>query len=162
MRLSLVIVLLGLMCTTVNPSWAQARNGEIARSSTPQCWVAEFRALALTTHQVAERERKALDWLQRYARTCSDEQLLMVASNRPVWLGHADTAKVAGVIDKELESRYMASRGNVGRLFDSPQPEAVRNAITSTLEAPNLVVPATTADGVSAAVVVQQRAAAGN
>jgi hypothetical protein len=160
MTLPVGVVLLGLMCMTATPSWGQARNAEPARSSNaPQCWVADFRALALTTHQVADRERKALDWLQRYARACTDEQLLMLASNRPAWLGHADTAKIAGAIDKELERRYVAGRGSVGSLFDSPEAKSASTEITTTPAAPSPVVPAAAADGVPAAVVVQQPSA---
>lgn len=161
MTLPVGVVLLGLMWMFATPSWGQARNAEpTARSnSAPQCWLADFRAMALTTQQVAERERKALDWLQRYARACTDEQLLMLASNRPAWLGHADTAKVAGAIDKELERRYVASKASVGGLFDSPVARPASTELTTTPAAPSPVVPATAAEGVPAAVVVQQPSA---
>lgn len=160
MALPVGVVLLGLMCMSATPSWGQARNAEPGRSSNaPQCWVADFRALALTTHQVADRERKALNWLERFARACTDEQLLMLASNRPAWLGHADTAKVAGAIDKELERRYVADKARVGGLYDSPETKSANTEITTTPAAPSPVVPAAAEDGVPAAVLVQQPSA---
>jgi hypothetical protein len=112
--------------------------------------------MALTTHVVGERERKALDWLSRHAKQCSDEQLVVLATNRPSWLGNADTARVAGAIDRELERRYVAGKGKVESLFDSPQAKQGDTQTTTTPAAPAPVVPATQPATTPAAVVVQQ------
>lgn len=137
---------------------AQERSRSQTASRATACWVAEFREMALTTHIVAERERKVLEWLSQYARQCSDEQLLILATNRPAWLGHADTARVAGAIDRELERRYVAGRASVERLFDSPAPRLGETQTTTTPEAPVPVVPTSQSSAnVPTAVVVQER-----
>ena len=137
-------------------SWAQDRSRAQQKSKPAECWVAEFREMALTTHVVGERERKALDWLSRHAKQCSDEQLVVLATNRPSWLGNADTARVAGAIDRELERRYVAGKGKVESLFDSPQAKQGDTQTTTTPAAPAPVVPATQPATTPAAVVVQQ------
>jgi hypothetical protein len=114
--------------------------------------------MALTTHVVGERESKALTWLSQYGQQCSDEQLLMLVTNRPSWLGNADTARVAGAIDRELERRYVAGRGKVESLFDSPAAKPGETQTTTTPEAPAPVVPGTQSTTAPAAVVVQQPA----
>ena len=149
-------MLMGWIFTGAVFSWAQERSKGQPKSKPAECWVAEFREMALTTHIVGERERKALEWLGRYAMQCSDEQLLMLASNRPSWLGHADTAKVAGAIDRELERRYVAGRGSVDKLFDSPQGRPNGAQTTTTPQAPAPVVPPTQPAPTPAAVVIQQ------
>ena len=154
----LKLMVLGVAVTGVSFAWAQERTRAQPSSKAPECWVSEFREMALTTHVVAERERKALAWLNRYGRQCSDEQLLMLASNRPSWLGHADTARVAGAIDRELERRYVAGRGKVESLFDSPAAKPAETQTATTPEAPAPVVPGTQATTAPAAVVVQQPA----
>lgn len=152
------LMVLGAVVSGVSVAWAQERNRAQPNSKATECWVSEFREMALTTHVVGERERKALAWLKRYGQHCSDEQLLMLASNRPSWLGHADTARVAGAIDRELERRYVAGRGKVESLFDSPAAKPAETQTTTTPAPPAPVVPGTQATTAPAAVVVQQPA----
>lgn len=139
-------------------AWAQERSRSQAASRAAACWVADFREMALNTHIVAERERKALEWLKQYGRQCSDEQLLMLATNRSAWLGHADTARVAGAIDRELERRYVAGSGKVERIFNSPAPRLGETQTITTPESPAPVVPAIQpGSNIPAAVVLQEK-----
>lgn len=105
------------------------------------CLVSSFRTLALTTHDVAAREQVALEWLARVGPLCTDVQLMLLASNRPSWMGHADTARVAGAIDGIREQRQADEAEAMSELFDSPatRPEGVE--VLSTPEAPTPVVP---------------------
>jgi hypothetical protein len=151
-------LLVGSLLSVAAGAWAQNQTRPRAAAAQPACWVADFREMALTTHGVDERERKALDWLKRHVQQCSDEQMLMLASNRPAWLGHADTARVAGAIDREFERRYVASQGDVTRLFDSPPAAASTTETTTTPAAPAPVVPAAQNTVPPAAVVIQQPA----
>ena len=152
---------LGAGCLVMSPSWADTTVNTGSRASNPAadaaCWVADFREMALTTHNVQARESQALAWLKARAPNCSEEQLLMIATNRPSWLGHADTARVAAHIDRELEKRYVLSRRNMSGLFDSEPTRENAVDVISTPTAPTPVVPAQGANGVPAAVVVQQQ-----
>jgi hypothetical protein len=156
--LLLKLMIVGAAVTGVAFAWAQERNRAQPKSKAPECWVSEFREMALTTHVVGERERKALAWISQYGQQCSDEQLLMLVTNRPSWLGNADTARVAGAIDRELERRYVAGRGKVESLFDSPATKPGETQTITTPEAPAPVVPGTQATTAPDAVVVQQPA----
>jgi hypothetical protein len=126
-----------------------------AHEASDDCWVADFREMSLTTHDVQVRERKALEWLRQRAGQCNEEQLLMISSNRPSWLGNADTARVAAQIDRVLEKRYLMNQRNVSDLFDSEtNREQTTEAITSPA-APTTVVPPTQSTESPAAVIVQ-------
>ena len=154
----LAVLVVGWLITS--PSWAETTantgNRVSKTAADAECWVADFREMALTTHQVQARESQALAWLKARAPNCSEEQLFMIATNRPSWLGHADTARVAAKIDRELERRYVLSRRDLSGLFDSEPTREDSVDIISTPEAPDPVVPAPEANGVPAAVVVQQ------
>jgi hypothetical protein len=126
-----------------------------ANEDTHSCWVADFREMALTTHNVQQRENKAITWLRANAGQCTEEQLLMISSNRPSWMGNADTARVAALIDKELEKRYVMSQRDVSALFDSDDVREETTQVITTPAAPPAVVPATQGGDVPAAVIVQ-------
>jgi hypothetical protein len=149
----------GAGCLVMSSSWAEMTANTGSRASNPaadaECWVADFREMALTTHNVQARESQALAWLKARAPNCSEEQLLMIATNRPSWLGHADTARVAAHIDRELEKRYVLSRRDMSGLFDSEPTRENAVEVIGTPAAPAPVVPAQGANGVPAAVVVQ-------
>ena len=64
------------------------------------CSIAEFRTMALTTHDPQERGDLAAQWLKANGPSCSISQVLLLSSNRPQWLGSANTVKIAGVFDQ--------------------------------------------------------------
>lgn len=136
-------------------SWANTNPSRSPNSVASQCWVADFRELALTTHDVQQREYKAVAWLKTHASQCTDDQLMMISSNRPSWMGNADTVRVAGQIDRELERRFLMSQRGVDALFDSNTEREATTQVTTTPAAPLPVVPATEINTVPAAVIVQ-------
>jgi len=138
-----------------------AMTAGMAKANAPKdsCWVADFREMALTTHNVQERERKAVEWLRQRAGQCNEEQLLMISSNRPSWMGNADSARVAAQIDRELEKRYLMNQRDLSELFDSEYRREETTQIHTTPAAPQGVVPNTQNTNFPAAVVVQQPAA---
>jgi len=69
------------------------------------CSIAEFRTLALVTHDPQERSELATQWLKSNAATCSISQILLISSNRPQWLGTANSVKIAGLFDQIIESK---------------------------------------------------------
>ena len=69
------------------------------------CSIAEFRTLALATHDPQERGELATQWLKTNAANCSISQILLISSNRPQWLGSANSVKVAGLFDQIIESK---------------------------------------------------------
>jgi hypothetical protein len=69
------------------------------------CSIAEFRTMALTTHDPQERGDLAAQWLKANGPSCSVSQILLLSSNRPQWLGSANTVKIAGVFDQIIETK---------------------------------------------------------
>lgn len=69
------------------------------------CSIAEFRTLALTTHDPQERGDLAAQWLKANGPACTISQVLLLSSNRPQWLGSANTVKIAGVFDQIIENK---------------------------------------------------------
>ncbi len=70
----------------------------------PVCLVADFRALALQTHDPRERAKATSDWLRTNGSACTAAQLGTLASNRAAWLGNADSPGLMGMIDGMLET----------------------------------------------------------
>lgn len=78
----------------------------------PVCLVADFRTLALETHDSRERLTKASAWLRANGGACTAAQLGVLSSNRAAWLGNADTPALMGMVDgmiETLEAKQAAS-----------------------------------------------------
>ncbi len=71
----------------------------------PICSISEFRTLALSTHDPMERTELATQWLRANANACSVQQILLISSNRPQWLGASNDVRIAGVFDKIIEGK---------------------------------------------------------
>lgn len=69
------------------------------------CSIAEFRTLALSTHDPQERTELVTQWLRANSSTCSISQILLISSNRPQWLGSSNSVKVAGLFDQIIETK---------------------------------------------------------
>lgn len=102
----LLLVLSGFGAGTA-PAAERVRGGKAAApaAAVPACRVAEFRAIALTLHDPAERRTRVRAWLLEQARGCSLEKLSMIRDNRAVWLGTADTAELAALVDGFIEAQ---------------------------------------------------------
>jgi hypothetical protein len=69
------------------------------------CSIAEFRTMALITHDPQERSEMATQWLKTNAASCSISQILLISSNRAQWLGTANSARVSGLFDQIIEGK---------------------------------------------------------
>jgi hypothetical protein len=126
------------------------------KGAKPTCLVAEFRSVALQTHDPRERASKATEWLNRYGPSCSETQMKMIASNRGAWLGHADTVMVSGAIDGLIEGKIAGNADQMAQAYNSkgkegrasvetfqppPAPQPVVKGQAPGLAATALVVP---------------------
>lgn len=87
----------------------------------PNCLVSEFRALALSSIEI-KRAEAAKSWILTTGKDCSLDRLLILRNNRNQWLGHADSAELAGEIDKLIELAAKDSPELVKGLYTSPEP----------------------------------------
>ncbi len=88
----------------------------------PPCVVAEFRAIGIDEQDVTKRRSRALNWLQQRSKQCSVEQLLMIRNNRSQWMGTADSAKLASVVDSLLEAIAAENPRVAALLYGTPPP----------------------------------------
>ena len=93
-----------------------------AKAEGPPCVVAEFRAIGIDEQDVTKRRSRALNWLQQRSKQCSVEQLLMIRNNRSQWMGTADSAKLASVVDSLLEAIAAENPRVATLLYGTPPP----------------------------------------
>ena len=74
-----------------------------------RCEISEFRDGALSVHAPAQRNAFAGEWLKNNVGNCSAAQLKAIVGNRAIWLGTADTAAIANLVDAALERRSNGS-----------------------------------------------------
>jgi hypothetical protein len=82
------------------------------------CQVAQFKGLALGTHDPGERAGRVQAWLQQNTATCSVDQLEAIRGNAASWLGPALSVDITVLIDGALESRGAGSARSLGKLYD--------------------------------------------
>jgi hypothetical protein len=88
----------------------------------PSCAVAEFRAICMDNTDERTRRVKAIAWLKKKAPDCTAEQLIVMRNNREQWLGSADSATIAAMIDGLLESFAETNREVSILLYGTPPP----------------------------------------
>ena len=94
------------------------------------CLIAQFRALALDTHNPTERAVLARQWLQRNLVGCSAEKLGLLGSNRAAWLGTADSAELMGMIDTAIEAQAQSDPSLLRQLYE-PTPRTFQPGVES-------------------------------
>lgn len=87
----------------------------------PNCSVAEFRTLALEANE-SKRGPAAMGWLKATGKNCSVDRLILIRNNRVQWMGSADSAAIAGEIDRLIELGLKEDAGTLGQLYRSPEP----------------------------------------
>ena len=94
------LVLLGLGMFPLGAP-GQAKKPVPEEKVSPVCKAEDFRSMAYSINDVQAREKRALEWLSRYGKDCSYNEIEAIRSNVAVWLGTADTDKVHQTV-KEL------------------------------------------------------------
>lgn len=126
---------------------ASVASGIMGAASPPNvCLLADFRALALTTHEPAQRLDLALTWMNQHARHCSVDQLKVLNNYRPSWMGAADHPKLQGMIDSLIEARTANDPEKLKALF-TPEvalpPEETQKTVTAKPTRTPVVAPPT-------------------
>lgn len=105
------------------PGRAQLPGEEEAPPPPTNCAVSGFRA-AVTDAPEGERNAKALEWLAQEGPKCTLDRWILIRNNRNQWMGTADSAKLAGVIDSKVEELAREDASVINNLFTSPPPPA--------------------------------------
>lgn len=115
-----------LLAVAVSGPWparAQIPGMEDPDAKPPNCVVSEFRSLALSTNELTRAEQ-ARKWILEKGKDCSLDRLVILRNNRNQWLGHADSAELAGEIDRLIELAAKDDAELVKGLYTSPAPPA--------------------------------------
>lgn len=121
--LSPVTLIALVMLAWPAPSRAQLPGEEETPPPPTNCAVSGFRA-AVTDAPEGVRNAKALEWLAQEGPKCSLDRWILIRNNRNQWMGSADSAKLAGVIDSKVEEMAREDAGVINNLFTSPPPPA--------------------------------------
>lgn len=119
----LALCLLAVAVSGPWPARAQIPGMEDPDAKPPNCVVSEFRSLALSTNELTRAEQ-ARKWILEKGKDCSLDRLVILRNNRNQWLGHADSAELAGEIDRLIELAAKNDAELVKGLYTSPAPPA--------------------------------------
>ncbi len=119
----MTLVTLAFLIAWPLPGRAQLPGEEEAPPPPTNCAVSGFRA-AVTDAPEGERNAKALEWLAQEGPKCSLDRWILIRNNRNQWMGTADSAKLAGVIDARVEELAREDAAVINNLFTSPPPPA--------------------------------------
>jgi len=70
-----------------------------------KCSLANFKYIALATHNPEQRYRLTLDWLKKNGSGCNRSQLMIIKENQAAVLGTADSYEFRALLDEFLESK---------------------------------------------------------
>jgi hypothetical protein len=98
------------------------------------CLVAEFRTMALKTHDVIQRVERVEAWLRKHGGSCNKQQLDAIKNNRSAWLGAADGPEVMGVIDGMLEAKISNNPELMAQFYEAKgrEPSTTAEVFSST------------------------------
>ena len=122
-----------LLINPVSLVWAQ-------KSPTSTCFVAQFKSLALRTHDPESRANQVRAWLERNVASCTDAQLATLLSNSPIWLGTALTLEISAILEGAIESKIAGNPALMGKLYESLSKDVPTTAVTYTNPPPRAPV----------------------
>jgi hypothetical protein len=87
------------------------------------CSAADFKALAFTINDAQVREERAKEWIAKYGKSCSIDQIEIILSNQAVWLGTADTPAIISSIES-IYKQNKAAADAIEKSVDKPKGSA--------------------------------------
>jgi hypothetical protein len=89
----------------------------------PNCKVSDFRN-AVLDYPEADREKRALAWIEQEGKNCSLDRLVLIRNNRNQWMGTGDSVRVASAVEGLIETAAKDDPVTINGLFNSPPPPA--------------------------------------
>lgn len=111
------------MLTGVSIAQSTADEEEAPPPPPPNCKVSDFRN-AVLDYPEADREKRALAWIEQEGKNCSLDRLVLIRNNRNQWMGTGDTGKVASAVEGLIETAAKDDPVTINGLFNSPPPPA--------------------------------------
>ena len=152
--------------TAATPNTRRPGQAAAPEVTSGSCVIAEFRLMALTTHDPQERQNKSIEWLQKNNANCSPVQLAILHSSKAALMGTADSMALTAVFDAIMEKRLANNPEALNRYY-RPEVQGPGRAKTESVSAgaetgaakPAGPGPAAAAPGAVAAVLVPAPAA---
>jgi len=118
--------------TNASPQPRSAAQAASAKSASGPCLIAEFRLMALTTHDPQERQNKSIEWLQQNNANCSLMQLSILHSSKAALMGTADSMALSAVFDTIMEKRLANNPEALSRYYRPEAQTQTRSKVEST------------------------------
>ena len=125
-----------VLTSTVNIALSQTQKA-VPKEPSPNCFISEFRHIALSVHEPIERASKAKIWLAQNVSACSIEKLNSINKNRAAWLGTSDSTDFMMTIDSMIEYKAAGNPEMLAQIFNSPSKEVASSVqVTGATQAP--------------------------
>ena len=118
--------------TNAAPQPRSSGQAASAKSASGPCLIAEFRLMALTTHDPQERQNKSIEWLQQNNANCSLMQLSILHSSKAALMGTADSMALSAVFDTIMEKRFANNPEALSRYYRPEAQTQTRSKVEST------------------------------
>ena len=118
--------------TNASPQPRSSGQAASAKSASGPCLIAEFRLMALTTHDPQERQNKSIEWLQQNNANCSLMQLSILHSSKAALMGTADSMALSAVFDTIIEKRLANNPEALSRYYRPEAQTQTRSKVEST------------------------------
>ena len=132
-RLAAIFIILAI---SANLAFSQTQKA-VPKEPAPNCFISEFRHIAMSVHEPIERASKAKMWLVQNVSACSLEKLNSINSNRANWLGTSDSTDFMMTIDSMIEYKAAGKPEMLAQIFNSPSKEVAASVqVTGATQAP--------------------------
>ncbi len=135
-NLSRIPIIFLFLTISANLAFSQTQKA-VPKEPAPNCFVSEFRHIAMSVHEPIERASKAKMWLVQNVSACSLEKLNFINSNRATWLGTSDSTDFMMTIDSMIEYKAAGKPEMLSQIFNSLGKEGTASVqMTSATQAP--------------------------
>ena len=137
-KLSRIPIIFLCLTISANLAFSQTKKA-VPKEPAPNCFISEFRHIAMSVHEPIERANKAKMWLVQNVSACSLEKLNFINSNRAAWLGTSDSTDFMMTIDSMIEYKAAGKPEMLAQIFNSLGKEGTASVqVTSVTQAPRV------------------------
>jgi len=123
-NLARFIAIFLVLTSTVNIAFSQTKKKVAKTEPAFNCFISEFRHIALSIHEPIERANQVKRWLTQNLTACSVEKLVVINSNRASWLGTSDSSYFMNALDSMIEFKQAGKPEMAAQIYGSLAKEA--------------------------------------
>ena len=115
LRLATIFLVLPI---SANLAFSQSKKAN-PKAPVPNCFISEFRHIAMSVHEPIERANQAKVWLAQNLSACSVEKLNLININRSAWLGTSDSTYFMTTLDSMIEYKLAGTPEMLAQIYGS-------------------------------------------